>query len=120
LAIQFNNERHTTRERFSDGSGDPIYVDAYTVNSGPMSDYLVAKLRDGQDFPSGVTPPIVASPSVDHWLSRVNYLSNTQVFDLQNTRDLARTPVVIATYDEMARVLGWPDKQLGWADIIAL
>ena len=120
LAAQFNQERHTTRERFSDGTSEPIWIDAYTVNSGPMSDYLVAKLRDGQDFPDGVTPPIIASPSVDHWLSRVNYLTHTQVFDLQNTHDLARTPVVIATYDEMARVLGWPDKPLGWADIIAL
>src|SRR5215213_7226171 len=45
LAAQFNSERHTTKELFGDGSGEPIWVDAYTVNSGPMSDMLVAKLR---------------------------------------------------------------------------
>ncbi len=120
LAAQFNQERHTTGELFSDGTSTPIWIEAYTVNSGPMSDMLVAKLRDGQDFPEGITPPIIASPSVDHWLSRVNYLTGNQVFDLEKTKDLARTPVIIGTYEEMARALGWPDKQLGWADIIAL
>jgi hypothetical protein len=60
------------------------------------------------------------SPSVDHWLSRVNFASGLQVFDLDNTKDLALSPVVIATYEEMARALVWPNKALGWEEIIAL
>ncbi len=115
IVAEFNKAQHTLP-----GSGKKIHVQAYTVNSGPQSDYLVGKIRDGIDFPAGITPPQIASPSVDHWLTRVNYLTGVQVFDVENAKALARTPVVIATYEEMARVLGWPQKELGWADIIDL
>lgn len=115
LADQFNNEKHTLP-----GDSRPIWVQAYTVNSGTMSDYLTGKIRDGVNYPQGVTDPTLVSPSVDHWLSRVNYLTGKEIFDLPNTKDLALTPVVIATYEEMARALGWPEKEIGWSDIIAL
>jgi Ca-activated chloride channel family protein len=35
-------------------------------------------------------------------------------------KDLVLSPVVIAMWKPMAEVLGWPDKQLGWADIAEL
>jgi Ca-activated chloride channel family protein len=53
-------------------------------------------------------------------LPRVNFATGMQVFDLESTKDLALSPVVIATYEEMARALGWPNKPLGWEEIIAL
>jgi hypothetical protein len=115
MVVQFNKEGHTIP-----GSKKKILLEAYTVNSGTMSEHLVNKIRDGIDFPAGVTPPHIVSPSVDHWLTRVNYLTGVEVFDLKNTKPLALTPVVIATYEEMARALGWPQKELGWTDIIEL
>lgn len=120
IALQFNQEKHTASELFSEGSRQPIEVEVSVVNSGTMSEYLVNKLRDGIEFPSGITPPHLISPSVDHWLSRVNFLTQQPIFDLEQTKSLALTPVVIATYEEMARALGWPQKALGWDDIIAL
>jgi hypothetical protein len=42
-------------------------------------------------------------------LPRVNFATGMQVFDLESTKDLALSPVVIATYEEMARALGWPN-----------
>lgn len=120
IVLQFSQEKHTTAELFSDGNKQPIHVDAYTVNSGTMAEHLVNKLRDGIEFPPGVPAPHIVSPSVDHWLSRVNFLTHTQVFHLETTKPLALTPVVIATYEEMARALGWPTKPLGWGDIMAL
>lgn len=120
IVIQFNKEKHTSSELFGDGNKQPIEVDAYTVNSGTMSEYLVQKIRDGIEFPQGITAPHLVSPSVDHWLSRVNFLTKTKVFNLEKTKPLAVTPVVIAMFEEMARALGWPTKALGWDDIIAL
>lgn len=115
IVEEYNREKHV-----APGTNKRIEVNAYTVNSGPQSDYLIAKLKDGADFPQGVTEPQIISPSVDHWLTRVNLLSNVEVFDIKNTKPLALTPVVIATYEEMARALGWPQKEIGWSDIIAL
>lgn len=120
IVPQFNHEQHTLAELFPDSPAQPIQVEVYTVNSGTMAEYLVHKVRDGIEFPPGVSPPHIVSPSVDHWLSRVNFLTQTQLFDLETTKSLALTPVVIATYEEMARALGWPAKALGWGEIIAL
>ena len=120
IVLQFNLEKHTTSQLFSTGTKQPIHVEAYTVNSGTMAEHLVNRIRDGIEFPQGIMSPHLVSPSVDHWLSRVNFLTKTQVFDLEKTKPLALTPVVIATYEEMARALGWPTKALGWGDIIAL
>ena len=78
---QFNTEKHTLPS-----GGKKIQVEVYTVNSGTMSDYLVARIRDGTDFPPPVTPPHIVSPSVDHWLTRVNFLTGIQAFDLEQDR----------------------------------
>ncbi|MBI3327621.1 MAG: extracellular solute-binding protein [Nitrospinae bacterium] len=120
LIDRFNREQHTTAEAFPDGTKQPIHLEALTVNSGTMSEYLIRKIRDKVDFPTNVPAPHVVSPSVDHWLSRVNFVTGVPVFDLDSTKDLALSPVVIAMYEEMARALGWPQKPLGWEDIIAL
>ncbi|HEY7270149.1 MAG TPA: hypothetical protein VH951_10005, partial [Dehalococcoidia bacterium] len=115
IVAQYNKDDHLL-----EGTKKKIHVNVVQVNSGPMSDYLIAKVKDGVEFPDGVPAPEIISPSVDSWLSRINYVTGTQVFDLQNTKALALTPVVIAMYEEMARCLGWPQKEIGWSDIIAL
>jgi Ca-activated chloride channel family protein len=120
VVTRFNQEQHTTAEMFPDGTRQPIHVHLVSINSGPMSDHLIRKLREQVDFPLNVPAPHIVSPSVDHWLSRVNFATGLQVFDLDSTKDLALSPVVIATYEEMARALGWPNKALGWEEIIAL
>src|SRR5207237_2154923 len=33
---------------------------------------------------------------------------------------IAQTPLIIAMPQPMAQALGWPDKRLGWSDILAL
>src|SRR4051794_9856238 len=57
------------------GSDKKIHVDLVQVNSGPMSDYLIAKVRDGIEFPKDIAAPQIVSPSVDTWLTRVNYVT---------------------------------------------
>jgi Ca-activated chloride channel family protein len=111
---QYNKEDHRL------ANGKDIHVTVVQVNSGPMSDHLIARIRDGIGFPDNAPEPHIISPSVDSWLTRVNYRTSTETFDLANTKALALSPVVIAMYEEMAQCLGWPQTELGWADIIAL
>ena len=39
---------------------------------------------------------------------------------MDHIRPIVRTPMVIFTYRGMAECLGWPERLVGWADIIAL
>lgn len=114
LIDQFNGSRVKT------SAGKTVFAELKVVNSGPMSDYLIDAVGRGAPFPADAPAPAVVSPSVDHWLSRVNFVTGQPIFNLNETVDLALTPVVILTYAEMARCLGWPGKAIGYADILAL
>ena len=92
-----------------------------TVNSGEMYQHLVRKLTQGVEFPAATQgAPTVVSPSTSDWLAQVNQEAGRPIFDLANSKPLVRTPVVIFTYREMAECLGWPQREIGWTDIITL
>jgi Ca-activated chloride channel family protein len=98
-----------------------VHARSVTVNSGEMFDHLVAKLNRGVEFPSSTGgAPTVVSPSTSDWLVQVNAEVGRQVFDIPGLKSVVRTPVVIFTYREMAECLGWPQKAIGWTDILAL
>ncbi|MBI4498653.1 MAG: VWA domain-containing protein [Chloroflexi bacterium] len=98
-----------------------IQARSITVNSGAMFDHLVRKLNQGVEFPQATQgAPTIVSPSTSDWLAQVNLETRRPVFDLANLKPIVRTPVVIFTYREMAECLGWPQRSVGWADIIAL
>ena len=111
---QFNAARIKT------SAGKPVFAELKVANSGPMSDHLIEAVSRGAPFPADAPAPAVVSPSVDHWLARVNVVTGQPVFSLNETVDLALSPVVILTYADMARCLGWPGKAIGYADILAL
>jgi len=50
----------------------------------------------------------------------VNHAAGYNVVDPGTARSIARAMIGIVTYRDMAECLGWPDKALGYADIIAL
>src|SRR5207244_1077490 len=50
----------------------------------------------------------------------VNDAVGRQVVDLSQTKSIAYTWIGIVTYRDMAECLGWPDREIGYADIIAL
>jgi Ca-activated chloride channel homolog len=39
---------------------------------------------------------------------------------VKETKNLVLSPVVIAIWKPMAEALGWPDKPIGWADVLKL
>ena len=104
-----------------DGRRYRVRARSVTVDSAEMHAYLVARLTQGTDFPEGTGgAPTVVSPSTSSWLAQVNLDTGQQVFQMDHIRPIVRTPVVIFTYRGMAECLGWPERLVGWADIIAL
>jgi Ca-activated chloride channel family protein len=124
FAREFNAAGHTTR------SGKRIEVRPIEVNSGAITCQLIRRVNPGTGCPENEgtggrdadknPDPTIVTPAADHWLGEVNYALGRPVIDLPNTRPLARTFIGIAMLREMAQCLGWPDREIGFGDIIAL
>lgn len=87
--------------------GQKIFVQADVVSSGEAADRIV----------SGDLQPVLWSPSSSLWGRLVNFRTDSALAPDQNP-SLVRTPLVIAMWEPLARALGWPDKELGWSDIL--
>lgn len=114
FAEQFNQlERRTS-------TGRPVLVRTIYQGSAEAVDELVSRITRGVPIDPKLPDPTVVTASADHWLAYANYASGRTVVDLTRTRSIARTWIGIATYREMAECLGWPRRQIGFDDIVAL
>ncbi len=93
-------------------SGRQIVVKAVAMGSGetveePLSERLKAHL---------------ISPASGAFIKLANARSQAATGGplVESTQDLVLSPVVIAMWKPMAEALGWPNKPVGWSDIIAL
>ena len=124
MAEKFNDEDHRTPD------GTRIVIKVWNVPSQLQGDYLIERIRDGvaidlEDIIDGyVLPnysdPTIVTPSSAHWLVDVNYELGHEVVDLAAAPSIVRPVIGIVTYEDMARCLGWPEQELGFADILAL
>ena len=92
-------------------SGKAIVVDAKSFGSGEAS----AAILDGS-FKANVYSPASAAYLAllnDQWRSAHN---GKQI--ATTSEPLVLSPIVIAMWKPMAEALGWPTKDIGWADII--
>ena len=89
--------------------GRPVFVKATSVASGD-SEHAIAK---------GTSKPVAWSPASSLWGRLLNYEAD-QPYVGDDNPSLVRTPLVIAMWEPMAKALGWPKKQLGFADILKL
>jgi Ca-activated chloride channel family protein len=64
----------------------------------------------------GTTVPDVWVPDSSVWLSRLRTVGSGWVPD--DPPSIARSPVVLAMPEPIAATLGWPDKKLGWGDVV--
>jgi Ca-activated chloride channel homolog len=91
-------------------SGKVIYVEAKALGSGEsMADIL-----------SGAEQPALWSPASRIWIPLINdEWAQKQGKDLitEQCKDAVLSPVVVMMWKPMAEALGWPNKDLGWADI---
>jgi Ca-activated chloride channel family protein len=102
----FNDARHRT------GAGNAIHVKAVPLGSGETIDEVM----------SGRQKAHLVSPASKAFIVLGNADSRKKLGrDLIGpTRDLVRSPVVIAMWKPMAQALGWGKKSVGWSDILKL
>lgn len=120
MAESFNKAHHTTP------SGHPVEVVVIKCDSAVQADDLVARSTAATraadrcgDGSTGSNPTIV-TPQSDDWLVDINHRAGGTVIDLAATKNIAETWLGIVTYREMASCLGWPERAVGYADLVAL
>jgi Ca-activated chloride channel homolog len=89
--------------------GKPVFVEAQNVSSGDAE----TKIAKGQ------LKPTAWSPASSLWGRLLNYEADKD-YIAQDNPSLARTPLVIAMWEPLARALGWPKKQVGFGEILRL
>ena len=114
FARQFKAADHRT------ASGKRIEVRPVLADSSTQASALVESIRRGTLTNPELGEPTVVTPVTDHWLSQVNHQAGQTVIDLTTTEELAIAWTGLATYRGMAECLGWPNREIGYADIVAL
>jgi Ca-activated chloride channel family protein len=93
----------------SEVGGRPIFVEGINKSSGAAR----TEIKNGQ---LSVT---VWSPSASTWLEVLKTESGNPNVAV-SSRPLVLTPVVISMWKPMAEALGYPNKPIGWADMLEL
>ena len=68
---------------------------------------------------NGTFKPVAWSPASSLWGRLLNFEAD-RPYTADEAPSIVRTPLVIAMWEPMARALGYPRKQLGFADILTL
>ncbi|MDX6411695.1 MAG: Ca-activated chloride channel, partial [Gaiellaceae bacterium] len=90
-------------------SGRPVVVDGISASSGDVENKIV----------KGRLRPAAWSPASSLWGRLLNQAADRKYIADVNS-SLAASPVVIAMWEPLARALGWPNKAIGFADILRL
>jgi len=89
--------------------GRPVRVDGSAIASGDVE----------QEIAQGRLKPVVWSPASSLWARLLNRETDQPLTPLSSP-SIVRTPLVIAMWEPMARALGWPRRQIGFADLLRL
>ena len=89
--------------------GGPVFVSGEVVASGEAEQKIAA----------GRLRPVAWSPASTLWARLLNYEADRRLTP-DEAPSIVRTPLVIAMWEPMARALGWPDEEIGFAEILAL
>ncbi len=71
------------------------------------------------EIKTGALKPTVWSPSASTWLEVLKSETGNSNIAISN-QSLVLTPVVISMWKPMAEALGWPNKPIGWGDMLKL
>lgn len=104
--------REFNRSKAKTQSGKTIFVRALPMGSGESIDNIL----------SGRLQAHLASPASGAFIKLGNAESRSKTGKdlIASTDNLVLSPVVIAMWKPMAEAIGWANKPLGWADILAL
>lgn len=106
VTADFNQGGHKVK------SGKPIYIDAIPEGSGECVDNII----------NDVQPADVVSPASEAFIKLGNAQGRAKLGRnvIGPTQDLLLSPIVIGMWQPMAKALGWPEKPIGWVDILKL
>jgi Ca-activated chloride channel homolog len=90
-------------------AGRPVFVAAQVVSSGEAETKIAR----------GTLKPVAWSPASSLWGRLLNYETDRPYVPDDNP-SIVRTPLVIAMWEQLARALGWPRKQIGFDDVLRL
>ena len=107
LVEQFNAKGLETTD------GEPMRVEAVELDPEAMVDAVL----DGSAAFQAITPDSAV------WLGQLDAAWSEQTGDetataVGETVRYAVSPVVIATWESLAREIGWPDRSIGWQDLL--
>ena len=102
----------------ADVDGTCIDVEVQKVASGVAAQ----RLADGWDTATDGPRPTIWSPASSAWGQILDQRLAAEGKAPMATDPVSfmNTPLVIAMPEPMATALGWPDKSIGWSDILAL
>ncbi|MDQ1714164.1 MAG: Ca-activated chloride channel [Frankiaceae bacterium] len=103
-------------------AGSCVTVAVESAASGDMETALVHGW-DANAVSAATKRPDVWTPASSTWLNLLRYDQSTadQPSTVPDKLDsVVSTPLVLAMPQPMAAALGWPGKQIGWADILKL
>jgi Ca-activated chloride channel family protein len=92
-------------------------VASSTMASAIAGEHQVTLSGVGQ-APESVKVPDVWIPDSDAWLLRLRSEA-AGILPQGAAKPLAQSPVVVAMPQPVAQSIGWPDKKLGWKDLLA-
>jgi Ca-activated chloride channel family protein len=130
LTVAASSEKGPLLAKFADeydrlGRGDDstcVTVRVETAASGDMEAALV-KGWDDSKVASGIERPDVWTPASSVWLNLLRYdqaTADSSPTVPDEPTQITSTPLVLAMPQPMAEALGWPDKPIGWTDVLAL
>ncbi len=106
-------------------SGRTVNGACYDIAVTPVaSGTAEANLALGWDETANGPAPDVWSPAASTWVSLLKSdltaKDRPALVSQAPAQSVASTPLVLAMPEPMAKVLGWPDAQIGWSDVLAL
>ncbi|MBM3695550.1 MAG: VWA domain-containing protein [Actinobacteria bacterium] len=99
--------------------GECVRVTIHRVASGQAATALV---EGWSEESLGVPAPVLWSPAATSWGAVVNHrLAEAGLPAMANDFErIMITPLVLGMPRPMAQALGWPEAEIGWADVLAL
>jgi len=115
LVIAYGSEKKTWLEEeiaAFNAATPRVHVTGKPMGSGEA----VAAILDGTEKPQVFSPASGAYVALlnEEWMSRDGHTRPL----VAGGEPLVLSPIVIAMWKPMAEALGWPDKPIGWADIL--
>jgi len=90
--------------------GQTVFVEGVNKSSGAAR----TEIKNGQ------LKTTIWSPSASTWLEVLKQESGNPNIAVGQPRPMVLTPVVISMWKPMAEALGWPNKPVGWGDMLEL